>query len=307
MRVNFDSKALRDTRFKRLAKRLGVPMPHVYGACLMVWHECYERLSPEIDRETADALAELDGFNEALIACDLADEVDSEMIRVRGVDERIEVLAKKREASKLGVEARKRGQPRGRPDGQPYGSENGKRADNDKPSGHQVIDQYGQPDDDPSDPLVLWDQSTHTARARGEAEVVVVQTPPPRDWRERKRAIVRAIAPLHAERFNALRTKLGLAVPAMQPIGDPAERALSKLLEGIPDLDGVEDKCRHAIAIREAEAERDISLRWFGAVMWTEEQFARAVSMTLDDVHRKRAGPPSARPAEPPAPARRRL
>lgn len=80
--------------------------------------------------------------------------------------------------------------------------------------------------------------------------------------------IVRALSAEHARRFNALRSELGAKVPAMQLIGDPAERSLRELVKQQVSLEGFAGKARHVLDVREAEARKTGSLKFFGASVW---------------------------------------
>lgn len=129
----------------------------------------------------------------------------------------------------------------------------------------------------------------------------VPPAPDPDPMATRRKAILAAIAPLHVEIFNRVRIDLELNVRPMMPVGDPAERALQDLLHALPSLEGVEDDCRHVLAVREVEA-RDIgSVKFLGASVWNLTSFGKARSMSVaevakgDGTARARAGP-SARP-----------
>lgn len=131
---------------------------------------------------------------------------------------------------------------------------------------------------------------------------------PSPDWKARKVAVLRVIASLHADRFNAVRRELNLDVPAMGVMGDPAELALSALLETFPEFSTAEASCRHAIAIREEEARQSGSVQYFGSGMWKLEQFGRTKSISLKDLRDRGKPKPSApRPGEPMTPKSRAL
>ncbi len=109
MNVSIASRALTDPEIKRLAKAvcdrrvelaaLPTNMKHrlVLGALLFVWEACYTRRSEYVDVETVDAVAELDGFLEAMVGCGLAEDPGPEfegLWRICGVADRIRWLDK---------------------------------------------------------------------------------------------------------------------------------------------------------------------------------------------------------------------
>jgi hypothetical protein len=125
--------------------------------------------------------------------------------------------------------------------------------------------------------------------------------PPVRDRRaEEQSRLVRVIGNAHVEAHARLRRDLLLDapgrpgyVPAMQPLGDPAERALRDLVAAQASVDGLEERLRHVLAVVEAEARRDGSLRWFGPTLWSKGSYDRAISMAVGEDRRPaRASPP---------------
>lgn len=123
--------------------------------------------------------------------------------------------------------------------------------------------------------------------------------PDPDPMGTKRKAILAAIAPLHVEIFNRVRTDLELNVRPMMPVGDPAERVLRDLLLALPSLEGVEDDCRHVLAVREAEA-RDIgSVKFLGASVWNLTSFGKARSMSVAEVAKGDVASARAGPAKP--------
>lgn len=98
--------------------------------------------------------------------------------------------------------------------------------------------------------------------------------------------LLRELTRHHVEIFNRARTDLGAKVPAMQPIGDPSERALRALLAEQVSLDGFEARARHVLEIRDAEARRINSVKFLGASLWDPKSFGIAVSMALGEDRR---------------------
>lgn len=104
MRVNADSKARHDVRYKRLARRLGISHADAFGRSIWVWFELYERAGAYLSAEDIDIAAEMDGFAAAMVECELAEETP-DGIRVRG-NERAGWVERKREISSEGGRAR---------------------------------------------------------------------------------------------------------------------------------------------------------------------------------------------------------
>jgi DNA-binding transcriptional regulator YhcF (GntR family) len=119
---------------------------------------------------------------------------------------------------------------------------------------------------------------------------------------EEQGRLVRVIGNAHVVAHARLRRDLGLDspgkpgyVPAMQPIGDPAERALRDLVTAQASVDGLEERLRHVLAVgaHEAEHGNPPSLRWFGAALWSERGYARALALSVGEERRPaRASPP---------------
>ena len=127
VRVNVDSKALGDPRFKLLGRALGVTWFEALGRCLPVWMACYDKRSANLATDEIDLIAERDGFALAMKDARLCRPTGRQM-RIAGVTERIEFLKQQKERSLKGVEARTgRSTTRvterstvGLPNGQPY-------------------------------------------------------------------------------------------------------------------------------------------------------------------------------------------
>jgi hypothetical protein len=126
MRVNVDSKALKDPKFKRLGKSLGASWYEALGLCIELWMFCYEQRSEFLTTDDVDAVVARPGFGDALVAADLA-ELDRGRLRVRGVRARIGYLVNQAEraraAGKASAASRRakksrRLEPNGQPNGQ---------------------------------------------------------------------------------------------------------------------------------------------------------------------------------------------
>lgn len=111
MRVNMDSSIVSDPRFKLAAQTLNVNWKEVIGACFLVWTACYDRRSTCLRKIEADLAAELSGFSDALIGEKLADDMGDGVVRIHGVEKRIEFLLKQAESGSKG------GKSKGKKDG----------------------------------------------------------------------------------------------------------------------------------------------------------------------------------------------
>lgn len=105
---------------------------------------------------------------------------------------------------------------------------------------------------------------------------------------DEQRRLLRELTAAHVGVFNRVRSDLGLQVPAMQLVGDPAARALAELLRAQVTLQGFGDRAYHVLAVREAEARRDRSVRWLGAALWNPVSFGNAASMQVGEDRRTR-------------------
>lgn len=107
----------------------------------------------------------------------------------------------------------------------------------------------------------------------------------PLDPHARRRGeILRSIAPLHAEVYNRVRIEIGSDADPLQPVGDEQERALRDLLLPMASYDGVEQACRHVLAVREAEALHGRTVQYLGAGIWKPHNYAKARALTVADV-----------------------
>lgn len=109
-------------------------------------------------------------------------------------------------------------------------------------------------------------------------------TAPPGDPRaDTEKRLLRDLAGRHAEIFNRIRDRLRAQVPAMQLIGDPAERALRELIKAQVTLEGFEEKALHVLAVREHEAIKKSTVKFLGASLWEAKSFGIAASMEIGE------------------------
>lgn len=136
MRVNFDSKALGDPRFLRLAGRLKIARPEAWGRILPVWMHAYENRSALMATADVDALAELEGFGAALADVGLAECIEGQL-RLCGVRDRIEFLLQQDEKRAMALEAKKRAKLQR--DAQPPGGPSRRSIARDSPNSPDLV------------------------------------------------------------------------------------------------------------------------------------------------------------------------
>jgi hypothetical protein len=100
VRVNVDESALTDPRFRRLARYLAIVLFEAIGRCVPVWMTAYNRRSAILTAEDVDIAADRDGFAAAMVRAELADQLEGEQVRLRGVTERIQFLLKQVEKAR---------------------------------------------------------------------------------------------------------------------------------------------------------------------------------------------------------------
>lgn len=100
-RLSIDSKIQRDPRFKMLATALNISLHEARSRCLDVWFVCYDRRAEAVPARWIDTAADFPGFADGLVAADLA-ELDGNLVRVRGVDQRVTYLRNADERGRQG-------------------------------------------------------------------------------------------------------------------------------------------------------------------------------------------------------------
>jgi hypothetical protein len=78
------AKALTDTRYETLGRRLGINRYEAMGRMLYVWSQCTEESSEVLDAAALDGILGADNAGEALVAARLATKEDNERYRVKG-------------------------------------------------------------------------------------------------------------------------------------------------------------------------------------------------------------------------------
>lgn len=103
------------------------------------------------------------------------------------------------------------------------------------------------------------------------------------DGRDRKkREIVAKIGPEHAMAFARVKSAIGSTAMGLSVVDGFTE--LRDLLESMPSLADAEAMCRHALAVREAEAMSKRSVQYFGSSMWKRSSFDKALALEIADV-----------------------
>jgi hypothetical protein len=291
--IRIEAKAIGDTRFKILARLCGfADGDHALIKCARIW--AYQTDIYTDDRPSYVVSAEVieaelgPGGAEHLVTARLATREpggepggEPAGFRIHGTEGRIEWLYRSRQNGKSG------GRPPKKPAGYPPGIPPAPPDENRPPPPLTLT--LGSESDEPV--ARARDPGVPDAGAPAPEHGGRVPPPPPvlvLDPQARRRSeILRAIAPMHAEVYNRVRREIGSNAKALQPLGDVHETALRKLLESLPSLDGVEERCRHVLDVRAAEARRSGSVEYLGASVWSANAYARALS--VDDAAQARA------------------
>src|SRR6185295_15792399 len=290
-RMSIDDSSLRDHRVLLLAKLCGWNRRETIGCLLDIWALCYDRVSEYLPEAGIDVTSEHDGFARKLIEVGLASPGKGGMVRISGAKQRIEYLRKQQASGRLGglkSAERRTKRPKARlsnPSSDPQATLN-----------LTLEGSVNPPDpvpDSDSSPVPVPDLDPVP-----DAPTPEISPPRSRPWtptlvesldeREKlKREIVAAIGPKHAMAFARVKSQLGST--ALGPsVGDRFDQ-LRELLDEIPSLDGMQERCEYALAIQEAEALQKRTMQYFGSSMWKRATFEKALTFELDDVNGMRA------------------
>ena len=282
MRLSVDSLFLRDPRVKRLAMLVKRHERHVRGDLLEIWEVCFLRRTALLEALDIDAQSEAEGYADAMVRAGLATETP-DGIRVHGVEERLSwLLAQDEKRSKANA------------------VRNGKRDNKELPRGAPEPVPRDIPGEFPSEICDLGSGISDERDARAIPPPPIVTTPgalpPPASATERT-AARRAVERDHVERFAKVRDQLGIQVPALNLTGE-GERWLVDRLKSRGDtsdaLAAAVTDCLHVLEVRERQAVKSASTRYFGATVWRPDEFAWALQRTPADFDRTasaRAGP----------------
>jgi hypothetical protein len=292
--MSIDDMFLRDPNVIRLATLCGWSVREARGCLLDIWAICYDRETPLLSEDmvlttvssaptpTAGVATPPD-FAKHLVTAGLARRHRSGQLRISGVEKRITYLVEKRESGRQGG----------------VNSANKRKKDPKHPGKHtsSTPDSTPQAPGNPSVPDVVPDvaiASASVTRASRAPSSAGASRPPAgageptgsaRDVA--KAGIVRKVGPEHAKAFA--RVKQAIGSTAMGPSAVDSFSELRSLLDSFETLDGVEGRCMHAIAVREAEASSRRTLRWFGGAMWKRSSFDHAMALEIADVNGTRA------------------
>ncbi len=282
-RMSVDDSFCRDPRVKVLAGLCGWSRRETMGALLDVWAICYDRVTPILGIMIVDSAAELSGFAAHMVTSELAKPVRRDRVRCSGVEARIKYLEAKVVAGRQG--GVKSGESRRK-----------KREAKPKHSLKQTEAQLNLPDSVP-DPVSVSAPVPALASAPVPEPPEPARPPPTLtlvdhldDHAKAKRAIVAVIGPKHAMAFG--RVKQAIGSTALGPSVVDKFEQLRELLDEIPCLDGMLERCEYALAIREAEAMKKRTMQYFGAAMWKRASFEKALTFELHDVDGTHEPPP---------------
>lgn len=112
-RTNIDGEAFTDPRIgKRLPRNTGLGYFDALGRLVCVWNLAITRKRAELPVVDVDDTADHSGFAAAMVLSNLADQLDADHVRIRGVEDRITYLHKQSENAAKGGKARAQGATR---------------------------------------------------------------------------------------------------------------------------------------------------------------------------------------------------
>lgn len=287
-RMSIDDKFLRDGRVKLLGQRFGWSRRETMGALLDVFAVAYDREDDVLPDAEIDAAADKQGFADAMVDVDLGERIDGE-VRVKGAAERIEYLAKKREAGQKG--------------GRKSGESRRKRREAKRSSASEAGQAHGNPPDSvpdsvpdsqrslPRDPAVPGPAPSTREPHPTEPPDQRTQSPPAPTTEIPTAAML--MRELEVARSEAAR-ELGVEVLPLV-FGDRGERDCADRIslarsQGREALERVIAQSRHAIAMAKLETvRREKSIEWFTGAVFSPDNFRRLVAKTAQPTIR--AGP----------------
>lgn len=294
-RMSIDDKFLRDGRVKLLGQRLGWSRRETMGALLDVFAVAYDQENDIIPLAEIDAAADKQGFALMMSEVNLG-EIDGDDMRIKGAGERIEYLAKKREAGAKG--GRKSGESRRK-------LHEAKRS---------IASEARQASWNPPDPVpdlppdpVPEDQKLSLPRdpaVQIPRQALPQPAVPPDDHRAPTVQDRRMVRDQIREEINAARARVGAKLgTALHPCL-PFDRGLDADLTGQlalattrEQLEAIAVQARHAVAMAELEAAAEPDrVQFLSGAIFSGGNFARLTSQTPEGVAaaaRKRAGPKS--------------
>ena len=103
--ISIEFAAFLDPRFKILARISGLSRFDAIGRMGAIWVYCVEKSETVLPSVLVDVLAELDGYAKGVVEAGLGEALDSDQVRIRGTDGRIEWLARARSRQRTATEA----------------------------------------------------------------------------------------------------------------------------------------------------------------------------------------------------------
>jgi hypothetical protein len=107
-RLSIDYTFFTDRRFDHLAKLLTTSRAEVESSMLRLWHYCYITIDDTLKVASVDLQGGFTNLSEMLVRCDLAEDLGDGMIRIKGINKRIDYLKRASEHGKKSAEVRKR-------------------------------------------------------------------------------------------------------------------------------------------------------------------------------------------------------
>jgi hypothetical protein len=282
-RMSIDDKVGRDPRITLLALALGWSKRELVGCLVLdVWPLCYDQESALVSERIIDAAAGHQGFAAAMIEAELATRDRSGKLRITGAAKRIAYLDHQKKSGREGglKSAALRGKdPKGGP--RPGGATLKQPSSDEQGSGNPSVPDPVPDSASAPDPAPAPD---------GAPDLALAPEPPRRGTRgacdpereKMKSRIVSKIGPEHAKAFA--RVKQAIGSTAMGPSVVDSFTELKALLDSLPSLADAEERCRHVLAVREAEAVSKKTVQYFGSTMWKRASFDKALALEMADV-----------------------
>lgn len=279
MRINVEQSALRSVRFKRLAMAVGRHPRHVWGDMLFIWEHCYEQRSPYVDEATLDAIADMEGFADAMLAegnpeLELARVVPpgtpvadpkgravanpegrrTRLLWVCGVMDRIEYLLEQDARRELAIAAKRKKRDKALPMGRPVASaeEHPRPIASGSGSGSEIS------------------EHTHTrARANPPTEREVDPKAPvayPEHAKDLRDTVLMAVWAAYRDAHARCRVALGSGgfgpgTDPYGPVGDDLKRAFAEMRAEGHDYTECQRRLVWCVQVAEAKAMRDRNMR----------------------------------------------
>jgi hypothetical protein len=264
-RMSIDDSVLRDPRIDELAEAMGWSRRETVGALIDLWAVCYDQVSATLPAKHVDRVGGAPGFSAQMVAAGLAKVLreDETLLRISGVEGRIEYLTSKRDAGRQG----------GVKSGQSRRSKIEARASSASKQTFEAAEA-------PANPIP-------SASAVPNPPVVVPETKPATpepDRSETRRQAISLIWQEHLDLRRVVAAELGQRVTDLHP----TDGGRSELRERFADaemvhstIDETVERCRHVLAVVAAECREKRTIRWFDGQIWRRDRFDRSAAQPL--------------------------